>query len=206
MDFLNYLIETYGYNEVINIKEISYKNYSRPWIDKEISKLCKEEKLIRFEKGIYYLPTETELGKSLLDPHKVILKKYIYDGKDTIGYFSGATFMNMLGISNQMPNVLEIYTNNEPSRVREIPIGKQKVIVRRSRVNITSKNAATLSFLELMNFTDASFYNENRKKIIKDFIAAKKITRQNIKECVSFFPDKALRTLVESGIIYDVTQ
>lgn len=205
MEFFDYLVKTYGYNEAIMLNEISFGGYSVPWIKKALSKLCEEGKMIRFEKGIYYIPTDTLLGKSKLDPKKVIIKKYINDGNDKIGYFSGMTFINMLGLSTQMSNTLEIYTNNEPSRVREVPVGNQKVLLRRSRTEINSENSAVMSFLELMNFTDASFYDDDKKKIIKKFIKENGITRKSISEYSPYFPDKAMRTLVESEVIYDVT-
>ncbi|MBE6844489.1 MAG: hypothetical protein E7508_02065 [Ruminococcus sp.] len=206
MEFYDYLIDKYGYNEVILSSEIDYMDYSAPWIKKAVKKLCDEGKLIRFEKGIYYIPTETLLGKSKLDPRKVIVRKYLKDGENDIGYFSGITFMNMLGLSTQMPNVMEIYTNNEPSRVREVPVGTQKVILRRSRTEINSDNAATMSFLELMNFTDASFYDDEKRKIVADFIERNGITKKAISTYSPFFPDKAMRTLIESEVIYDVTR
>ena len=206
MEFFDYLVRVYGYNEVILSNEIYYDGYSVSWIKKMLKKLCDEEKIIRFEKGVYYIPTDTPLGKSMLDPKKVIIKKYINDGNKIIGYFSGMTFMNMLGLSAQMPNMMEIYTNNEPSRVREVPIGSQRVLLRRSRTAINSSNAATLSFLELMNFTDAGFYDAEKKKIIAAFIDKNGITRKSVSIYSPYFPDKAMRTLVESEVIYDVTR
>lgn len=204
MKFFDYLVGEYGYNEVIMGTEISYEKYSRPWIAKAITKLCEEGRLIRFEKGIYYIPTDTLLGKSRLDVQKVITKKYIDDGNDIIGYYSGVTFLNMLGLSTQMPNTLEIYTNNEPSRVREVPVGNQKVILRRSRADINRNNVATMSFLELMNFTDASFYDDEKRKTVTEFIKKNDITRNKISQYSPYFPDKAMRTLVESEVIYEI--
>lgn len=206
MEFFNYLVRVYGYNEVILSNEISYDGYSVSWIKKKLKKLCDEKKIIRFERGVYYIPTDTPLGKSRLDPKKVITKKYINDGKRIIGYFSGMTFMNLLGLSEQMPNTMEIYTNNEPSRVREVPVGSQRVLLRRSRTVINSSNAATLSFLELMNFTDAGFYDAEKKKLIAAFIDKNGITRKSVSIYSPYFPDKAMRTLVESEVIYDVTR
>ena len=206
MEFFDYLVRVYGYNEVILSNEIYYDGYSVSWIKKMLKKLCDEEKIIRFEKGVYYIPTDTPLGKSRLDPKKVIIKKYINDGNKIIGYFSGITFMNMLGLSAQMPNIMEIYTNNEPSRVREVPVGSQRVLLRRSRTAINSSNAATLSFLELMNFTDAGFYDAEKKKIVAAFIDKNGITRKSVSIYSPYFPDKAMRTLVESEVIYDVTR
>ena len=105
-----------------------------------------------------------------------------------------------------MPNVLELYTNKEPSRVREVPVGSQRVLLRRARTAIDSDNAATLSFLELMNFTDAAFYDAGKKKTVAAYIEDNGITRSSIARYAPCFPDRAMRTLVESGVVYDVTR
>lgn len=200
------LMKTYGYNEPIVSTEISFDGYSRPWLQKELARLCETGKLIRFERGIYYIPTQAPLGQSKLDAKKVVVKKYINNGRDVIGYFCGATFMNQLGLSTQVPNILEIYTNSEPSRAREVPVGNQKVLLRRSRTTVNRDNEATMSLLELMNFTDAAFYDAQKRKIVADFIRRKGIRRNDISKYAPFFPDKAMRTLVESEVIYDVAQ
>lgn len=200
----DFMVEKYGYDEVILLNEIYYKEYSKAWIKKEVKKLCAEDKLVRFDKGVYYIPTDTILGKSVLNPRKVIRKKYINDGSKTIGYFSGTTLTNSLGLSMQVPNIIEIYTNNEQSRVREVPIGKQKVILRRARTEINDENVSTMCFLELMNFTDSTFYNdEKREKVIK-YIKEMGINRKKILQCSPYFPDKAMRTMVESELIYEI--
>ncbi len=206
MEFYDYLLGRYGYNEAILFDEISFDGYSLPWIKKEIGKLCKDGRLIRFEKGTYYIPKETVLGKSKLDPRKVIIRKYIRDREGTIGYFSGITFMNLIGISAQMPNIWEIYTNNEQSRVRTVPVGNQMVVLRRSRTAINNENAPTLSFLELMNCTTSKFYDQEKRESIAKYIQNNRITRKSIAEYSPYFPDKAMRTMVESGIVYGITQ
>lgn len=206
MDLYNYLIETYGFNEPIISKDVSYKKYSRQWLYKEFNKLCESGKIIKYEKGLYYIPTKTLLGNSLLDPKKVIEKKYINNGKETIGYYSGSTFLNQLRISTQMPNIIEIFTNNESSNVRDVNIGKQKVLLRRARIEINKENAAVLSLLELMNFVPASFFDDERRNKINLYIEQNNISRKSITKYAPVFPDKAMRTLVESEVIYNVTQ
>ena len=99
MEFYEYLLALYGYNKPIFYNEINFKNYSHPWLQKELNSLCEQGKLIRFEKGIYYIPSVTMLGISRMDAKKVINKKYIDNGVDIIGYYSGVTFLNMLGLS-----------------------------------------------------------------------------------------------------------
>ena len=204
MLFFDYLFEKYGTNEPIMSNEISFEGYSKPWIYKQLNVLVEEGKLIRFEKGVYYIPTDTVFGKSLLNPRKVIEKKYISDSTSTFGYYSGVTFQNQLRISTQMSNVIEIYTNNEPSKVRDVFVGNQKVLLRRARTKITDANVAVLSFLELMNDSSPAFLDEERKEIIKNYISANGITRKAITEYAPVFPDKVMRNLIESEIIYSV--
>ena len=206
MEFFDCLLDTYGRNEAILSHEIAFQGYSAPWIKKALKNLCDEGKVVRFERGVYYIPEDTPLGRGRLDPRKVIAKKYICDGSGIIGYFSGLTFLNMLGLSSQMPNVLELYTNKEPSRVREVPVGSQRVLLRRARTAIDSDNAATLSFLELMNFTDAAFYDAGKIKTVAAYIEDNGITRSSIAKYAPCFPDRAMRTLVESGVVYDVAR
>lgn len=203
--FYEYLLDEFGINEPIMSNEISFEGYSKPWIYKQLNALVKEGKLIRFEKGIYYIPTDTVFGKSLLNPRKVIEKKYISDGSSIVGYYSGVTFQNQLRLSTQVSNVIEIYTNNEPSKVRDVFVGSQRVLLRKARTKITDSNVAVLSFLELMNDTSPAFLDDERKEIIQNYISANGITRKKITEYAPVFPDKVMRNLIESEVIYSVT-
>ena len=170
MTLFEFMLEKYGTNEPILSSDISFQNYSRPWIYKQLNHLCKEEKIVRYEKGIYYIPTQTPFGKSLLNPRKVIEQKYITQDGEIIGYYSGITFQNQLRLTTQMPNVIEIYTNNETTRVRDVSIGTQKILLRKSRAKITSFNVNVLSFLELMNDLDPSTLDDEKREIITRFI------------------------------------
>jgi hypothetical protein len=204
MTFYDYLVKQYGFDSAIFFGELSFKEYSLPWIKKELAKLCKEGKVCRFEKGVYYLPTETIFGKSILDPREILIKKYITNGNEVYGYFSGITFRNMLRLSTQMPNTLEVYTNKEKTRVKEITIGSLKYILRCSRTTVNRENAATMSFLELMNSTEGNYYDVEKREIVKEYIKKNRITRGMVASYAPYFPDKAMRTLVESEIVYNL--
>ena len=206
MTLYDLLFEKYGVNKPILLSEITFKSYSYPWIMKQLKILCDEGKIIRYDKGVYYIPTDTVFGKSILNPRKVIEKKYIKNGEDTIGYYSGITFQNQLKLTSQKPNVIEIFTNNETSNVRDIKVGQQKVILRKARTLINSDNYAVLSFLELMNDIVPCSLDDEQKKRISDYIKNNGITKDSILTYSSVFPDRALRNLVESEAIFSVTQ
>ena len=182
MEFFDCLLDTYGRNEAILSREIAFQGYSAPWIKKALKSLCDAGKVIRFEKGVYYIPEDTPLGRGRLDPRKVIAKKYICDGSGIIGYFSGLTFLNMLGLSSQMPNVLELYTNKEPSRVREVPVGSQRVLLRRARTAIDSDNAAQLTDFKRRKHTNMAVDKHGRDVFLADTSYALTLAQENFKE------------------------
>ncbi len=206
MTLYDVLLETYGYNEPILTNEIQFNNYSKPWIYKELKRLCDTGEIKRFEKGVYYIPKKSPLGMSLLNPAKVVEKKYIKRNEDVCGYYAGYYLLNLLGLSTQVPNIIEIYSNNESSKVRDIRIGSQNIRVRKPRVDITSENAPVLAFLELMNIVDVHSLDDEKKKIIEKYLSDYNISRKDITKYSPAYPDKAVRTMVESEVIYSVAQ
>ena len=206
MTLYNALLEEYGYNEPILTSEIQFNDYSKPWIYKELNRLCDDDKLKRFEKGVYYIPKETPFGLSVLNPSKVVEKKYIKSNNETFGYYAGYYLLNILGISNQVPNVIEVYSNNESSKLREVKVGSQNVRVRKSRVDVTRENVAVLTFMELMNVIDVDTLNDEKKAAIIKFLMDAKISRKDITKYAPAYPDRAMRAMIESEMIYNVAQ
>ena len=206
MTFFEYLTESFGVNEPIFSSDIKFEDYSKPWIDKQLAELCENGSLIRFERGIYYIPVRTPFGSSILNPNKVIERKYImYNGKAS-GFYSGLTALNRLGLSTQMPNTIEICTNNETTKLRNIKIGSLNVALRRSRVKITNENLNVFSFLELMNTIPTGYFDKYRKSVIGKLVQNNNITKEMLLKYAPEFPDKAMRNLVESEAIFYVAQ
>ena len=59
-----YLVTAFGFNEPIFTSDIQFEDYSKIWIAKELSKLCEKKQLIRYERGIYYIPKKRRLMKA----------------------------------------------------------------------------------------------------------------------------------------------
>ncbi len=201
MNLFEKLVKNYGYGTPFYLEEVSFNDYSLSWIKKELKVLVNDKKIIRYERGLYYIPEKTIFGLSSLNPQKIIMKKYL---SNYSGYFSGLYFANKIGLSSQMPNIMEIYTNNEKSRVRKISINNQTIILRKARVNITKDNFNALSFLELMNSFPLDYFNYERKVKIKAFIKDNGIKKSQITTYAKYFPDLVMRNLIESEIIYDI--
>ena len=54
------------------------------------------------------------------------------------------------------------------------------MLLRKARTEITSDNVSVLSFLEMMNSVLPSYFNEERRETVRDYIIQNKITRKDI--------------------------
>lgn len=202
----NYMVDTFGFNEPIFISDINFKGYSRIWVSKELARLCEDGKVIRYEKGLYYVPQNTIFGKSSLNPNKVIKRKYLTEKGENIGFLTGTAALQQIGLSTQVPNIIEIQTNNESSKLRRVKVGSQEVILRKPKVKINNENINVLRLFDIMSNTPANLLDTEKREVLKKWINESGITREQITKFSPALPDKAMRNLIESGVIYYVAQ
>lgn len=197
-----YLQDVYGVNAPIPISSIRYKSYSAPWIAKEVKALCDEGKLARYEKGIYYIPTETLFGASVLTPQSVIAAKYLSKNGETIGYYTGYTLLNSIGFTTQVPRVTEVCTNSEASAGREALIGGvSKVYLRHPKEPVCDKNVWALALMDIMDITNIEEYTEEKLQILKRFVFENEIVQKEIFRVAGLYSGHASKTLVGSVVL-----
>ena len=201
-DIIGILKAKYAENEPISIEDIRFAlpQLTRGRIYQILDELIDKGELKRFKQGVYYIPTQTILGESLLDPRKVINQKYISDGLNYYGYYTGLSLLNAFGLTTQVANILEIRTNREATHSRTVIIGSQKVIIKRSRIEINNENYAAVMLLEifnLLNSADIAFMDFSR---VIEFIKAKNLTYEIINKYVQYMPAKAIKNLSMSGV------
>ena len=204
MSFVEHLRNVHGYNEPIYVQELQYENYSRPWIFKELQRLVANSDIKRFSAGVYYFPQKTPFGDSCLDPQKIVERRFLSDGKDVYGYIAGVSLLNLAGLSTQVPNVLELVTNNETTRVRDLNIGTQRIRARRSRTPITAENVYVLQFLELMNAITPETLDETERYMLSKYTKTSGVTRNAVSLYANLFPARAMKNMVTSGIVYEL--
>lgn len=194
-------------NTPIFVEEIQalFADYSRPRIYQWIAEAVESGVLMRYDNGVYYIPTKTLLGVSKLNPQKIIEKKYIGVGDSVYGIYGGTLLLNSMGVTTQVPNVIEIFTNNEKSRRREVMVGYQKVILRKSRMMITAKNVELFRLLEFFNSIDLSKMDkETSFAQVVSHIREKGLSREEIIEFARNFPAKTVKNLLQSGVLYEI--
>lgn len=200
--FIDKLQVKYEPNEPIFINEIldEFSEYSRGYVFKLIKKAEEKEELVNFSTGVYFIPTKTILGLSTITIEDVVEKKYISSKNETFGIYSGLQLQNMFNLTTQMPNTIEVVTNNESMRKREIEINGRRVILRKSKVNITKDNVNEYMLLQLMTEIGSNI-NEISRERIKNFINRRNIDYIIIIKLASHFPSKAIKNLIISGVL-----
>ena len=116
--------------------------------------------------------------------------KYIARRGKIDGFYSGNAFANQIGISTQVPNKVEIVSNNIAAKIREIPIGKRTFIVRKSNITVTEENVYVLQMLELLKNLDTYLdedYNDAKEKF-QLYIHAHGITRADVDLYIREYP------------------
>ncbi|MBQ8381030.1 MAG: hypothetical protein IJY18_03970 [Clostridia bacterium] len=208
--FTKKLKESFKLNEPIFTSEIleSLPGLSRARIYQLISDAEKNGYLVRYDNGIYYMPKKTEFGLSVPSVNSVVDKKYIKDKGKTFGIYGRYVMELNFSVSTQVPNDIEVITNNESRRVREISIRGRRVILRKSRLPITNENEGAYTLMELFNNIDMRQYREEQQiqDSVYEYVRNKKITRKDILSLADAFPAKAMKNIALSGILYEATQ
>lgn len=201
-----YLEETYGCNEPIFISEIKLDNLNDNALRQYFKRMVKSGDLIRFDTGIYYLPKQSRLlKKSYLDPLKVVSRKYIQNGSETFGYFSGAYLANQLRLTTQMPATIEIVTNKESTKGRTVTIGGQNLRLKRPSTMITEKNVLLLQFSDAISASEkyAELPVSETTAILKQYIRQNSFTRKQLSDVLPYMTARTAKKLIEWGLIYE---
>ena len=105
----DYIKEHYKEAEPIFFSDLEKGSISKSALNQQLKKLCEKGLLQKYDTGIYFLPKKTRL-KSVIGPNADMVARYrfISRGDNVDGFYGGNSFANQLGISTQVPRVIEI--------------------------------------------------------------------------------------------------
>lgn len=193
----------YGLNNPFLLKDISDKNnYDSTKVI--INNLIKKRLVKRYAKGIYYLPKKGELGELFPPFEKILEKKYIKKGNEIIGYYSGTILLNNMGLTNQVPNTIEICTNMETNIKRKVQIDKSEIILRRPLIKIDKENIYYLQFIDLFRICNLFDLLENDKKYIRKYINDHKLTKKKMLNYLKMAPNRVKDYMFGSGVFSEL--
>ena len=147
------------------------------------------------------MPKQTIIGLSTITPDEIVQKKYLSSGDDIYGVYSGIQLLNMFSVTTQVPAVIEIVSNNESSKCRQITIKGRRFILRKSRFEINRENVYEYLILQLFNdFSNETKLNNTSRKKLLDYIKEKGITQKNLLDMALKFPARTTQKLIRSGL------
>jgi len=205
--FAERLKENFNTNEPIFTEEILgvFPDFSRAQIFRYINKAKDDGEIIQYDKGIYFIPRQTVLGLSTITADMVVEKKYLRNENNIYGVYSGIKLFNTFSMTTQMAAVVEVVTNNESAKYREIQVKNRRFILRRSRCRIDKDNAAAYTVLQLFSeFDKNDKLNDNAKRRLLEYIAVTGVTKEQLFTLSMKFPPKTAQNLIGSGILNEV--
>ena len=205
--FIETIKKQFGKNKPVFAEDIinMFPNYSRAYVFRLIKKAMDSKDLIKFSNGVYYIPSKTFFGISTITADSVIERKYVNWNDKIFGVYSGMSLLNMFSITTQVPNVVEIVTNNETTRCREIILDGRCFVLRKSRIEINNDNARAYMILQLFSDLGANErINSFAKQRIINYIIEKRITKSQLISLAMNFPARTSKNLMRSGILDDV--
>lgn len=202
---LEFLKSKFGPGKPIFTEDAEPLGLSAGNLRQQFKKLVDAGELSRFEPGVYFLPDPNHEYYPI-SSNMVAEYKYITDGDEIYGYYSGYTFANQLGLCLQVPYKEEIVTNNTTAIAREVTVGKIPFYIRRAKVAVTKENRNVLQLLDLLKdveeYTDYCCEDE-APDIIRRHILRNKILRADVDKYIENFPLKTYKYIYDLRL-YDV--
>lgn len=206
MDIVKYLIDAYGYNTPILLRDIRIGGKSKSSIKEDLYRAVKAGKLVRDGHGIYFIPGNKQFG-NVVTFEKVLETKFINPKNISLGieylniqgYYSGLTFLNMIGISTQVPAILDVTTNKTKSKKRLYIWNKMWAYIRKPRTTITSENYKILQFLDMFYYIEKWEFPKYKKRL-KKYIINNKFTKEQFNKYIQFYDGKTLKNIQEMNI------
>ena len=205
MVLYNYIREHYKEAEPIFCSDLEREDITRSALNQQLKKLCDKGLLEKYDVGVYFIPKKTLLN-STIGPNADMVARYrfISKGNNIDGFYGGNSFANQIGISTQVPQVVEIVSNNTNSSDREVRIGNRRFYVKKPIVQITKENVYVLQMLELLKNLDAYLdysYEEAREKFA-EYISFHGIKRSDVDMYIRKYPVATFKYYYELGLDY----
>jgi len=189
----NYIKEHYKEAEPIFFSDLEREDITKSALNQQLKKLCEKGLLQKYDTGVYFIPKRTLLN-STIGPNADMVARYrfISKGDNIDGFYGGNSFANQIGITTQVPRVVEIVSNNTNSSDREVRIGNRKFYVRKPTVKITKENVYVLQMLELLKNLDAYLdydysYDDARERFV-EYISIHKIKKNDVDLYIREYP------------------
>ena len=147
-EYIEYIIDRFPSGYVFTYADFSTEVNKKEAVIKALNRMVESGKIAKLSKGKYYKPENTPFGK--LQPNQAqVVKDLLKDEDENLGYLTGYSIYNQLGLTTQVSNTIQIGKNQiRPSLKRDryiISFVKQKN-------TITKENIPLLQILDAIRY------------------------------------------------------
>lgn len=112
---------------------------------KAMSRMVKSGIIKRASTGLFYKPKKTVFGE-LKPQEEELLRPYLFENKRRIAYITGIALYNRMGLTTQIPTVIQVASREK----RIVPrIGNLQIKSVKSYVDVTDNNYKLLELLDV---------------------------------------------------------
>ncbi len=142
-----------------------------------MKRLADRGELVRVQKGVYGKVKATPFGRLTPSTDEMITGLLLRDGEKTIGYITGPTLLNAIGVCSWMPRERHIATNNYR---RRLP-GGAPIRVYKPVVEIDDENAPYLQAIEAFDAIGQYHVDvENPEEILRGMLRHGQINNERL--------------------------
>ena len=143
-DKINRLSKNYVFTYMDFLTEVN----KREAIIKHLNRMVKSGKINKLSKGKYYKPQESVFGTLLPEQYQIV-KDLLEEGGKRIGYITGYSAYNSLGLTTQISNIIQIGKQQTRPKLKR---GRFTITFIKQKNTINKENIPLLRLLDVIRF------------------------------------------------------
>lgn len=207
-------VENMPYECVIQTEDIAKKlaaEFELPY-DKakvltnvKLKRMADKGEIERVQRGVYCHIKQTVFGKVTPSIDEIVIKTLKIQDDKRIGYESGASLLNRLGLSTLLPRDIEITTNRYGAKLPE----GCRIVTCKPAATVTDENWKLLQFIDLVSeLPNVHIDAENPEQLLRQYAKKQQLdTLMLIFTARKYYSPKVLIPLIDlfKEVEYEVT-
>ena len=147
-DYISFIIDRLPKGYVFTYEDFMTDVNNQEAAIKALNRMVASGKIVKLAKGKYYKPETTPFGV-LLPDQKQVVKDLLEDNGKILGYLTGYSIYNQLGLTTQVSNTIQIGRNQiRPNFTRE----RYTISFIKQKNTITRENIPLLQILDAIKY------------------------------------------------------
>lgn len=180
LDLVNKTINRFPVGFIFTSADFNVEVKQRETVRRYLNTMVSSGRIMRHSRGKFYKPESSPFGHVPVSIYQV-LKDLLEDGTRRIGYLTGFSVFNELGLTTQVPNTYIIATNEVKKPIRR---GRYKVRFMLQRNIITKDNICLLKLLDCIKLIKKIPDTTVNQSVVRIMVLIHKLGRDDLKTII----------------------